>query len=71
MYRLIIVIFLLKSYRLPLDDLMKISPNVPPPTANDIVRPSVENNGDGSTALASPKVHETRTTVDAPPKMAA
>nr|GEV23320.1 hypothetical protein [Tanacetum cinerariifolium] len=30
------------SYRLPLDALMKVSPDVPPPTANDVIGPSIE-----------------------------
>ncbi|GKC21579.1 hypothetical protein Tco_1023729 [Tanacetum coccineum] len=58
------------SYHLPLDALMKISPNVPPLAADDGVGPSVENNGDGSAKLSFPKVHVIGTTVDAPLKTA-
>ncbi|GJW49702.1 hypothetical protein Tco_0091053 [Tanacetum coccineum] len=58
------------SYRLPLDALMKISPNVPPLAVDDGVGPSVENNGDGSAKLSFPKDRVTRTTVDSPLKTA-
>ncbi|GKD81694.1 hypothetical protein Tco_1348533, partial [Tanacetum coccineum] len=36
------------SYCLPVDDLMKVSPDVPSSAANDGTEPSTENNDNGS-----------------------
>ncbi|GJS31754.1 hypothetical protein Tco_0492374 [Tanacetum coccineum] len=42
------------SYRLPVDNLMKVSPDVPSSAANDGTEPSTENNDNGS-AMQAPR----------------
>ncbi|GKB11107.1 hypothetical protein Tco_0845030, partial [Tanacetum coccineum] len=43
------------SYRLLLDALMKVSPDVPPPAMEDQAGPSVENDGNSLAKADSPK----------------
>ncbi|GJW03501.1 hypothetical protein Tco_1562357 [Tanacetum coccineum] len=55
------------SYLLSLDDLMKVSPDVPAP-AEDITRPSTENGDAGLVGRASPKVHTAGTAIGTSPR---
>ncbi|GJX82290.1 hypothetical protein Tco_0331771 [Tanacetum coccineum] len=56
------------SYRLPMDALMKISPDDPPPTANDGTKPSTKNNDDCTATKTPPEIQMTETITSAPPK---
>ncbi|GKD33439.1 hypothetical protein Tco_1248948 [Tanacetum coccineum] len=56
------------SYRLLVDAIMEILPDVPPPTANDGTGPSTENNDDGTAMQTSLKVQTAETAASAPPK---
>ncbi|GJX51011.1 hypothetical protein Tco_0277856 [Tanacetum coccineum] len=58
------------SYRLLVDALMKISPDVPPLAANYGTEPSTKNNDDGTTIQTSLKVQTVKTATGAPLKMA-
>nr|GEW94788.1 zinc finger BED domain-containing protein RICESLEEPER 2-like [Tanacetum cinerariifolium] len=44
------------AYLLPVDELMKMSPDIPPLAKSDEAGTSVKNNGDGSANPASPKI---------------
>nr|GEW92076.1 ribonuclease H-like domain, reverse transcriptase, RNA-dependent DNA polymerase [Tanacetum cinerariifolium] len=56
------------SYRLPMDALMEISLDVPPPTVNNGTGPFDENKDDGSDVRSPSQAQMTETATGAPPK---